>query len=365
MLEEELKGVTAPLASATTLPRSAYTSTAVFDAELRDIFYREWICVARLDQLPQPGDYLTVDVAEQPLIVVRLESGQVHAMSSICAHRAMPVVTDKGTTSHFQCPYHRWKYDLAGKLISAPYMDGAEDFPPETCRLTPVKLETWQGFIFVNLDAAAQSLVDRLGELDPFVNGYQMEDLVVVASTPFDSPWNWKLLIENFMEAYHHIGPHKESVQPEYHAHDSYSSGSIENGWSVLHMPAARKAEDESLPRQEILASLIMPCFAWLNTASATFWYQVQPLKNNQFHLWIHSLLPREIAQGPDGEEVTEAVQSTINNIHLEDIVVNKGPFHGLQAPLTKPGRLSPLEKSIWQFNQWWVQRIITAPHTE
>jgi len=369
---EELKSVTAPLSSARTLPPGSYISEEIFDVELKNLFHKEWICVAREEQIARPGDYRSVEIVDQPLIVVRLNDGTVHAMSSICPHRAMPVTEDNGHADNFQCPYHLWKFGLDGKLISTPYMDDVKNFPIGTCSLKAVKVEIWEGFIFINLDHQASSLTARLGELNNIVAGYRMGDLVIATSLEFDSPWNWKILLENFMEAYHHIGPHIESAQPRYHAKDSYSSGSIEDGWSVLHMPEApgsgEKSDGEELPpmeglsgkqKTEILASVIMPTFTWLQTPSVTFWYQVQPTAYDHMKLTIHTLLPRDIANSPGGKEIAAAVQAGIEHIHLEDISVNEGPWKGLHAPLTQQGPLGPLEESIWQMNQWWVHRML------
>jgi phenylpropionate dioxygenase-like ring-hydroxylating dioxygenase large terminal subunit len=368
---QDVKRVTAPLSSACTLPPVAYTSKDVFDAELKNLFYKEWICVAREDQIPEPGDYQSVQVADQPLIIVRLRGGTVHAMSAICPHRAMQVVDKCGNANNFSCPYHLWKFSLDGSLISAPHMDKVENFPPPGCGLTTVNLDIWEGFIFINLDLASPPLTDRLGKLNEIVGEFRMKHMVVAASLEFDCPWNWKILLENFMEAYHHLGPHRESVQPDYDAKDSYVSGSVDDGWSVLHMPevAGKKQQndEDGLPpiegltakqQTEILASTIMPSFAWLNSPSVAFWYQLQPTAYNQMKLIIHTLLPREIAHSPDGEEIAALVQATINHIHIEDIAVNLGPWKGLNAPLTTQGPLSLLEESIWQMNQWWIQRM-------
>ncbi|MDP6376029.1 MAG: Rieske 2Fe-2S domain-containing protein [Pseudomonadales bacterium] len=98
--------VTAPLPSTHTLPPSAYTSVEVFDAESRRIFQREWVSVAHEDQIPNAGDYKSVDVVGRPLIVVRLKDQSIHAMSAVCTHRAMPVADACGNTSTFLCPYH-------------------------------------------------------------------------------------------------------------------------------------------------------------------------------------------------------------------------------------------------------------------
>lgn len=365
---EQKSTVTAPLPSAKTLPPEAYINPAVFDAELREVFYKEWVCIAREEQLPNPGDYRSVRIVEQPLIIVRQDDGGIRAMSAICPHRAMQIVDDHGNAKNFSCPYHLWKFGLDGNLVSAPLMDGVEGFSAGDCGLKSVKVELWEGFIFANLDPDSPPLAARLGQLDEIVGGYRMRDMVVAASQEFDCPWNWKILVENFMEAYHHIGPHLESVQPTHNAKDSYVSGTVENGWSVLHMPEVPDRPDEGgLPpiqglsekqKTETLASLIMPTFAWLNTASVAFWYELRPSAYNQMSLLIHTLLPREIAHSEDGGEIAQLVQATIEHIHLEDISVNEGPWKGLHAPLTSQGSLSLLEESIWQMNQWWLRRV-------
>lgn len=365
----DLERVTAPLPNATTLPPLAYTDPVVFAAECREVFYKEWICVAREEQIPDPGDYLTFDLVDQPLVVVRQEDGSVGVMSSICPHRAMPVVEGFGNTRTFQCPYHRWKFRLDGTFISAPHMDGVADFPRAGCRLRPLEVETWEGFVFTSLDPEASPLKARLSGLGDVVGGYRMRDMVAATRIEFDCPWNWKILVENFMEAYHHIGPHNESVQPTHHARDSYVSGSVADGWSVLHMPQVEGHGESPDPlplieglsenqKRETLAGLVMPTCAWLLTPSVGFWYHLVPHAHDRMTLYIHTLLPRALAEAPGSEEIAAGVEAVISHIHLEDIAANAGPWRGLNAPLTEPGPLSLLEESIWQINQWWAARI-------
>ena len=292
--EDEIKSVSAPLGTAQTLPPTAYRSADVFSREADQIFYKEWICVARVEQLPNPGDYLRVDVLRQPLILARQPDDTLHAMSALCAHRSMPLITEGGNATHFQCPYHLWRYDSLGNLVSKPLMADVE--VPEDCRLPTVRVETWQGFVFVNLDADAAPLGPRLGPLDAIVAPYRMQDMVWVSSTQWDCPWNWKLLVENFMEAYHHLGPHGQSLQPDHAAADSYSSGDIDDGWSVLHMPSRTSPEE-----LDILASVIMPSFCWANAPGGTgaFWYQLLPESHDRMSLILHTLMSREIADSP------------------------------------------------------------------
>ena len=146
--DQQIEAIASPLGQAQTLPPIVYRSPALFEQECEAIFYKEWICVAREDQVPNPGDYLRVDVLKQPLILVRQPDNSLHAMSAICAHRGMPLVAEGGNASHFQCPYHLWRYDSLGNLVSKPLMEGVE--VPGDCKLPPVLVETWQGFVFVS-----------------------------------------------------------------------------------------------------------------------------------------------------------------------------------------------------------------------
>ena len=365
----ELARIRSPLEQGWTLPPAAYTDPDIFRQETTDIFYREWICVAREEQLPEPGDFLLVDVVEQPLIIVRQEDDSIKAMSAICPHRGMPVVDGDGHARHFSCPYHLWKFALDGSLVSAPLMDDVEALP-HNCGLPSAKLETWQGFIFVNLDADAPSLRERLPGLDQLVGAYDMAGMRIAGSIDYDCPWNWKLLIENFMEAYHHIGPHNGSLQSTYPAKRSYVSGGAGEGWSVLHMPSVAEGEDVLLPPRpglneaqlnQSLASVVMPTFCWVNTPAIAFWYQLKPRAHNEMTLTIHALAPPEMLEGDEDGIVGGMLMEGIRGIHDEDIPVNLGPWKGMHAPLTRQGRLSRLEESIWQINQWWADRMTDA----
>ncbi len=367
--EAEAARIRSPLNQGWTLPPAAYTDAEIFRQETREIFYREWICVAREEQLPETGDYRLAHVVEQPLIVVRQNDGSIKAMSAICPHRGMPVVDSHGQAQHFSCPYHLWKFSLDGSLISAPLMDSVDELD-SNCQLPPIKVETWQGFVFVNLDSNAAPLHERMPGLDELVGAYDMSDMRISGSTDYECPWNWKLLVENFMEAYHHIGPHNTSLQGTYPAKQSYVSGSVSDGWSVLHMPSIEPHDESLLPARprlsetqsnQSLASVIMPSFCWINTAAIAFWYQLEPTAHDSMTLTIHALAPREMLEGDADGAAGAFLLEVIRGIHDEDIPVNQGPWRGLHAPMSSQGRLSQLEESIWQINQWWAERMLTG----
>jgi nitrite reductase/ring-hydroxylating ferredoxin subunit len=369
----ERERVTTEFAKASTLPPHAYTDLAAWRRETDAIFGRDWVCVARADQVPNPGDYVAVDLLDQPVIVIRSDDGMIRALSNVCLHRAMPLVSGAGSTRWIVCPYHRWSYAHDGTLHTAPLMDAAADFDIEQCRLPQLAVEEWQGFVFVSMDPAAAPLAPRLEPLVDRLAPYGLERLVIADTIEFDSPWNWKLLVENFMEAYHHIGPHRDTFQVSNPVKDSFVVDNDGGPWSLLYMPGAAGPDDphadgpSDLPLlsgvdpdrgTDLLAACVYPTLLFAVTGTLATWYEVVVHSHDRMTLRIHLLLEPEVAGDFDVVAALPMIREGLSWIHGEDIPVNEGPWRGLHAPLAAQGRLSPYEAAIWQFNQYWVARV-------
>ena len=365
MGQAELNRVREPLERAWTLPPKAYTDPQVFEAEVAGIFDREWVCVGRTDQVAAPGDFMCVDLISQPIVITRDRAGELHALSRICVHRGMPVAEGSGNASRLTCPYHKWVYELDGSLRGAPMMEEVEDFDERSCRLPGLALEVWEGFIFVNLNTDAAPLAPQLSGLDELVGNYHFGDLVVAETVRFDSPWNWKILVENFMEAYHHIGTHKETLEPIFPSRQSSVPDNDGQPWSFLWMPTTEPvpAEESIFPelseeqRNGLFAAAILPNFLFAGSAHNGIWYQLEPRGHDAMDLKIHVLLPAAIADSLSADE-KKKVAELVSVIHREDIAANEGPWRGLHGALTTQGRLSTFEKAIWQLNQYWLDRL-------
>lgn len=353
----EIQKAKQPLAKAWTLPPAAYTSAEVYQLEKENIFQRDWMCVARVEQVKNQGDFVCFDWFDQPIVVVRTQTDEIKALSSVCVHRAMPVVEGQGNTNRFVCPYHKWTYELDGSLRSAPMMQGVEDFETKDCRLPELKCEVWLGFIFVSLNPDADALGPQLKELADDLSIHHFEDKEIVDTIEFDSPWNWKLLVENFMEAYHHTGPHANTLEPIYPARESFTEGGAL--WSLLRMPVKDTGPDypEQPEETELLAGVVFPMFLFAASTHNGIWYQLEPNGHDGMNLRIHLLQNAEAYAQLNDEEKTVHREIT-RTVHLEDIGVNQGPWKGLHAPMAKQGRLSLFEESIWQLNQFWLQRL-------
>ena len=362
---EEIARVRLPPESAWTLPPAAYVRRDIHDLEGERILRRSWAPLARVDQAPEPGDFIALDLAGQPVLLVHGLDGEFRVMANVCRHRAAPLAQGAGRRKLFTCPYHAWSYDTEGRLAAAPLMDGASDFPREDCRLTQFRSEVWEGFVMANLDPQAAPFAPQVETLRRYFEAFGVGDMVVARTLTYDSGWNWKVLVENFMEAYHHLAAHAQTLEPAFHARDS-SVPENDGPWSVLHMPAAapdpgRPRLIEGLPDWQagaLFAAVAFPHFMFALHGDGMAWYQVLPATGDRFTLKIHVCVPRHVLEMEGAEDVLAALEQATAAIHAEDIVVNDLVWRGLNAPATGQGRLSPLERSIWQMNQWWLARM-------
>lgn len=366
----DIARVQRPLEQAYTLPPTAYTSDEIYAREVDAIMRKSWLPLARVDQVPEPGDYVSLDLFGQPIMVVHGTDGEIRVMSRVCLHRAAPIAEGSGKRKLFTCPYHAWSYDTSGQLVRAPLMDGAKGFAEKNCRLPQIKSEIWEGFIVANLDPDAAPFAPQVEDFRAYFEKFKLADMVVVKTLEFDSAWNWKVLVENFMEAYHHIATHSQTFEPVYHARDSKVPDNT-GPWSILHMPAAHDEPAPGLPpvegledwqKRDLFANVIFPHFLLGIQANSVAWYQVLPGSTDRLLLKIHLMVPKSSTELEGFDDLAKGLGEMVSVIHHEDIGANDDVWRGLTAPLTGQGRLSPLEKSIWQLNQWWLSQMMAEP---
>lgn len=189
-----------------TLPRQYYTSEQIFREETQRIFYERWLCVGRLEQIPNPGDYFVQQVGMESLIITKTRQGEVCAFYNVCRHRGARLCS-QGSQGHFresiQCSYHAWTYSLAGRLIGAPHMNEVSGFDKSEYPLHRAQVSTWEGFIFVNLAATPQPFDNIFVKLSEKFAPWRLSNLRSARRIEYDVRANWKLLVENYSECYH------------------------------------------------------------------------------------------------------------------------------------------------------------------
>lgn len=181
------------------LPRRAYTDPRIADAERAEVFGKQWVAVGLVGQLPHRGSYFTADVAGQPVLVVRDDSGDVAAFANVCMHRGTLLCVGSGRVNELVCPNHGWRYALDGRLTETPWFDRVQGFDRGGAGLVPVRLTVWQGVVLVTLDAD----VPELEAPSPLLDRYGIADLRCARTTRYEFPGNWKIVAENLSEAYH------------------------------------------------------------------------------------------------------------------------------------------------------------------
>jgi Rieske 2Fe-2S family protein len=201
-----------------TLHRDFYLADPLFQLERERIFFREWYCVAREEELPEAGDYLVRDVAGESVLIVRTRAGALAAHYNVCRHRGSQLVPagDRGRfAGGIRCPYHSWTYTLEGALRTAPFLEDGDGLAKADLSLHPVGVDTWGGFVFVQLTpgeakAEGRTLAAQLAGVPERLRRYPLAELRVARRIEYPVAANWKVMLENYNECYH-CGP----VHPE------------------------------------------------------------------------------------------------------------------------------------------------------
>lgn len=196
------------------LPQAFYNDPMMFRLDMEDIFMKQWLFVGMTCELPGKGDYITVDIGQNPVLVVRDRDGEVRAFHNVCRHRGSRLCTSaKGKVANLTCPYHQWTYDLKGNLIYTGDAMG-DAFDKSQFGLKPAHCKTAGGFIYICLaEGEAPEIDPYLETLSTYMEPYDMENAKVAAESHLDEDANWKLVIENNRECYHCAGSHPELLR--------------------------------------------------------------------------------------------------------------------------------------------------------
>lgn len=206
-----------------TLPGDYYTAPAIFQRELERIWLDTWLCAARTDQLPRPGDFVVRQIGDESAIIVRNREGGISAFHNVCRHRGSRLCSAEAGTfkgAAIQCPYHSWTYDTdRGALIATPNIpDNQSGFDKANFPLFALRAEVWEGFVWINFNPAAPALADALGlpSTYAFYERYHLGGLKLSTLISYEVKANWKIVMENGLECLHcsHIHPELSRCTP-------------------------------------------------------------------------------------------------------------------------------------------------------
>ncbi len=378
-----------PLAESRTLPAGAYTSEAFYRWEEQHVFRAGWQCVAHVSQLAAIGDFLTLDLLGEPLAVVRDKDDRIRVLSRACPHRGMDIMPPgfghtpaesregapgSGHTRLFLCPYHSWTFELDGRLKACPEMQQADGFQRAEWGLREFRSSVWHGFVFVNLDGdAPQTPAEQWSGFDPQLAKWSAQDLVVVDAREWACPFNWKVITENFMESYHHVGAHAQSLQPLMPARGTWTEEERAH-FIRAHLPygdkqraviAAGEPSDvfplipglDERDRHEWGLTLGAPHWLLAYVPDCLIWYRLQPEGPHRHTLLTTLLVPRAVTERADFAERLARGTAASVGFHLEDMEMCVGVQRSYYASGYQRGRLSHLEMPIWLFHRYLAAR--------
>ena len=266
LLDEETRAVPVSLRATsvgplepTEIAPARYFDPEFHRLEVDRIWRRVWQMACREEQIPEVGDSVVYDIADDSLIVVRTAADEIRAFHNSCLHRGTQLRTKPGRVTAFRCPFHGFTYDLDGRLCEIPC---AWDFPDidTTARLPEARVGTWGGFVFVNLDPGCQSLAAYLGDLPKHFEPWPLEQRYKEAHVAKRLPCNWKVAQEAFMEAYHVVGTHPQllpgigDANSQYDAWDTFSRAITANMTPSPHLervPGEQEQLDSLITRSE------------------------------------------------------------------------------------------------------------------
>jgi phenylpropionate dioxygenase-like ring-hydroxylating dioxygenase large terminal subunit len=362
------------VSTASTLPAELYTSADVLAFETEALYMKEWLCVGRAERIPNVGDWFTVTIVDEPLIIARNKAGDVCAMSAVCQHRAMTVCEGEGNSTTFKCPYHHWNYGLDGRLLGAPAMERTEAFNKADFGLPQLKVEEWLGFVFVNFDDDAAPLGPTLDRYTPFLDNYDLANAICPGTFTLEGmPWNWKVMFENFNDGYHanrlhefvqDFCPSSMSEFPVPWDDDSnviFRIGGythIDGGFNATHrviMDVFPNLTEEERTRSTF--ALMPPTLCFGTAPDQCFFFLIRPTGPETIDVEIGYIFHPSTLEDPLFEQKMALSDAGVQVFVNQDQDATTKVQRGLRSRFAPRGRYSWQEESHIQFNRWLVQR--------
>ena len=359
-----------PLHKASPLPGWCYVSPEWYRREIDSIFRKDWLCVGRAEQIPNRGDFFSIELIGQPLIVVRDESGGVRVHSAVCRHRGAIITQSQGKCRAFVCPYHSWTYSLEGKLLgtpgSPPPMAGVEGFRTADYGLTQIRTEMWGGFIFITFDEEARPLLEWLGDLPAFLADYDLENMQWTNKDVYEVDCNWKVWLENAFENYHAMTIHRKHMDPNnpqnwvfertagpWEAMFSKRSIVAYSGLPPIPGLAERKAAG-------LFHIWVQPSVQIILTSSYMKFRQYLPEGPEKLRLYENWAFPKTTVERPDFTDIVgPAYYEKYSQIVKEDLVINPNVQKAMRSGGYRPGRYSLEEHIVHRIANRVLDRVI------
>jgi phenylpropionate dioxygenase-like ring-hydroxylating dioxygenase large terminal subunit len=373
---DKLDGSLGDVRDALALPPECYTSPDWFEFERRAIFDRDWVVLAHHNVIPDKGDYVSIEINGEPLLVVRGRDDAVRVLSAVCRHRGHLLGQGQGNARSFTCPFHAWTYDLEGALTSAPEMDGTLPFEElkRTACLPRFRHEIWNGFIFVNMDGKAEPLAPRLKGLTALLANHRMDELAAIGTVDWaGNPWNWKFMQENALEPYHthylHTGIHDfaPSANVRFTEWDDSDDAAIYREVGFTHLDGGFNVSQRALfppiptlteaERSRVVFAAVMPNLFIGAQGDVVFYFVILPQAAGDITLRVGLLTTYDNLGLPTADALLKGTLDGIGIFNEQDVVANISTAKGMRSRIAPRSRWAPAEKTLVQINAWLIKR--------
>ncbi len=340
----------APLAEASTIPSSWYTDERILELEKRTVFSSSWQFVARIDQLHDPGNYVTTEIAGEPIVIVCGSDRKLRGFFNVCRHHAAAVMTEpEGRANQMRCPYHGWTYSLEGELRGTPDFSGVCEFDRADHGLVPIEIASWQKWVFSRLgdgqrpcpNEVKSTFDDFLGhDLRDQVQQMGLENLHWIERRCYTLNCNWKVFVDNYLDGGYHV-PHLhkglDSVL-------DYSNYTTENGkrFCLQSSPVVSPADDDDVSTvrtgQRALYYWLYPNFMINYYEGVMDTNLVRPLAIDKTEV-VFDFYFADVSDS--AREHNLASMNVGERIQREDVDICESVQRGLQSRAYTQGRLS------------------------
>ena len=360
-----------PLSQASNLPSHCYTSREFYELEVREIFLKEWLCVGKQEQIERPGDYFTIEILNEPIIVTRDMAGDLHALSAVCRHRAMTLVSGEGNLRAFECPYHGWTYSLKGELLGAPEMNKMDNFDRALHCLPSLRLEVWEGFIFINFDPQCMPLAPALEGLSERLANYDISQARLVKRSDYEAACNWKTFMDG-LDNYHQVHLHKDTVTDSLSSEDSWIEAPHQKYEVIIYRSLAKNARrtltgESPFPvieglspkeLEELPYMVIWPSFQMSLSVEGVYYHSILPEGPDRCKVMTGICFPKSTAERPNFEQEAQGHYVRWDIVNYEDIRACESVQRGLHSMFFDSGRYSHLEEIVHRFHNYVIDRV-------
>jgi len=355
-----------PLGDAKSAPPAFYTDPSVFKAEVEHIHLRTWFFAGRAEEIARPGDYKALASVGGPVLLIRAEDGVLRAFANVCRHRSSILLEGCGQAKSITCPYHAWNYRLDGTLAGAPGMREVPKFEKPPHGLVPIRMQVWEGAIFLNYSDEAPDLMEWLGDLPELIGSHRFGEMRRTWHIEIETRCNWKLLLENAMETYHTGVVHATTVGAQrsvsFPTSGEWLSIQVLSSHSIAVLdqdppfPSISGLSEQA--RKGTFFTLIQPTTQFACAQDCIWWLAVRPVSVDRSVLSIGGCFPKSYTELPDFELRAAPYYQRWEAVAREDVGILEGQQLGLSSCLARPGPLSWRDDMVLAMNRWVLARL-------